>query len=174
MRDRMERLVVLPFSIACVSPSSVAVSESQRKKTKQEPNTASTGGDQCLSGGQKKNSIGFLSLPKPNISSGFQRLLKGFKTFSQFFLYKEQEEEVAQLDMEIGFPTDVKHVTHIGWDGSTTTTTTPTIKGWDNLMTPELLPFPQISLRQFDLAVAAAQSDSDAPFAQQGSSIRLS
>ncbi|CAI9755115.1 unnamed protein product [Fraxinus pennsylvanica] len=38
-------------------------------------------------------------------------IYKGFKyTLSQFFVVKERE-------MEIGFPTDVKHVAHIGWDG---------------------------------------------------------
>ncbi|CAI9787881.1 unnamed protein product [Fraxinus pennsylvanica] len=38
-------------------------------------------------------------------------IYKGFKyTLSQIFVVKERE-------MEIGFPTDVKHVAHIGWDG---------------------------------------------------------
>ncbi|KAI4312018.1 hypothetical protein MLD38_036875 [Melastoma candidum] len=37
---------------------------------------------------------------------------KGFKFISQMFVLKEQE-----IEMEIGCPTDVKHVTHIGWDG---------------------------------------------------------
>ena len=58
--------------------------------------------------------------------------------------------------MEIGFPTDVKHVTHIGWDGSSTN-----IKGWENLTTPDqlLANFPTISLRQFELAMAAQAHD---------------
>ncbi|CAK9187768.1 unnamed protein product [Ilex paraguariensis] len=38
-------------------------------------------------------------------------IYKGFKYISQIFVVKEQE-------MDIGYPTDVKHVTHIGWDGS--------------------------------------------------------
>ncbi|KAG6754671.1 hypothetical protein POTOM_040465 [Populus tomentosa] len=37
-------------------------------------------------------------------------LCKGFKYISQIFVVKERE-------MEIGYPTDVKHVAHIGWDG---------------------------------------------------------
>ncbi|XP_047959034.1 CRIB domain-containing protein RIC10 isoform X1 [Salvia hispanica] len=42
-------------------------------------------------------------------------LYKGFKyTISQFFVVKERE-------LEIGYPTDVKHVAHIGWDGSSGT-----------------------------------------------------
>lgn len=38
-------------------------------------------------------------------------LLKGFKFLSQIFVHKEHE-------MEIGYPTDVRHVAHIGWDSS--------------------------------------------------------
>lgn len=39
-------------------------------------------------------------------------IYKGFKyTLSQIFVVKERE-------MEIGYPTDVKHLAHIGWDGS--------------------------------------------------------
>ncbi|KAI4304283.1 hypothetical protein MLD38_039816 [Melastoma candidum] len=37
-------------------------------------------------------------------------IYKGFKFLSQIFVVKERE-------MEIGYPTDVKHVAHIGWDG---------------------------------------------------------
>ncbi|XP_010923956.2 CRIB domain-containing protein RIC10 [Elaeis guineensis] len=38
-------------------------------------------------------------------------LFKGFKSITQIFVAKEHE-------MEIGYPTDVKHVAHIGWDGA--------------------------------------------------------
>ncbi|GAB4826629.1 hypothetical protein Ancab_033524 [Ancistrocladus abbreviatus] len=37
-------------------------------------------------------------------------ICKGFKYISHLFVVKERE-------MEIGYPTDVKHVAHIGWDG---------------------------------------------------------
>ncbi|KAL6992731.1 hypothetical protein U1Q18_010846 [Sarracenia purpurea var. burkii] len=37
-------------------------------------------------------------------------IYKGFKYISQIFVVKERE-------IEIGYPTDVKHVSHIGWDG---------------------------------------------------------
>ncbi|CAK9167733.1 unnamed protein product [Ilex paraguariensis] len=60
--------------------------------------------------------------------------------------------EEMEMEMEIGLPTDVKHVTHIGWDGSTTTNP---VKGWENFKAPEILSFPSISLRQFELAMAA-------------------
>ncbi|XP_011096104.1 CRIB domain-containing protein RIC10 [Sesamum indicum] len=37
-------------------------------------------------------------------------IYKGFKYMSQIFVVKDRE-------IEIGCPTDVKHVAHIGWDG---------------------------------------------------------
>lgn len=68
---------------------------------------------------------------------------------------------MEEMDMEIGFPTDVKHVTHIGWDGSTTT-----MKTWDDLKAPDLFSLPSISLRQFELAMTA---QADAPHANSSS-----
>ncbi|RZC80221.1 hypothetical protein C5167_042804 [Papaver somniferum] len=41
-------------------------------------------------------------------------LLKGLRYISQIF---EKEDEEEEEEMQIGFPTDVKHVAHIGWDG---------------------------------------------------------
>ena len=66
-------------------------------------------------------------------------------------VYKEEIEE-TEKEMEIGFPTDVKHVTHIGLDGSRTINP---VKGWENLNPPEVLSFPSISLNQFELAMAS-------------------
>ncbi|KAK9288703.1 hypothetical protein L1049_017166 [Liquidambar formosana] len=107
-------------------------------------------GEESSSAGLRMNhSFGFLELPKPNISNGIHRLIRRFKSFSQLFVFEEVEME---KEMEIGFPTDVKHVTHIGWDGSTSTNP---VKGWENLKAPEILAFPSISLRQFELAMAA-------------------
>ncbi|XP_059632832.1 CRIB domain-containing protein RIC4-like isoform X1 [Cornus florida] len=165
MRNRMERLVVLPaFSIGCVSHASVAVVDTnQSKKSKSESSTTVTRrqeGDESSSGVNMKNSRGnFLALPKPNISNGIHRLIRSFRNFSQLFVYKEEMEEMEEMEMEIGLPTDVKHVTHIGWDGSTTTNP---VKGWENLKTPEILSFPTISLMQFELAMAS-QADQPQP-----------
>ncbi|CAM8893607.1 unnamed protein product [Rhodiola kirilowii] len=39
---------------------------------------------------------------------------KGLKFITQIFVVKERE-------IEIGYPTDVKHVAHIGWDGASGT-----------------------------------------------------
>lgn len=44
------------------------------------------------------------------MASKIKGIYKGFKYITQIFVVKERE-------MEIGYPTDVKHVAHIGWDG---------------------------------------------------------
>ncbi|XP_068664881.1 CRIB domain-containing protein RIC6-like isoform X2 [Aristolochia californica] len=46
----------------------------------------------------------------PQMTTKMKGLLKGLRYISQIFDNKEQE-------MQIGLPTDVKHVAHIGWDG---------------------------------------------------------
>ncbi|KAK2991083.1 hypothetical protein RJ640_022469 [Escallonia rubra] len=71
-----------------------------------------------------------------------------------FPVYKEDTKE-----MEIGFPTDVKHVAHIGWDGSTTTNP---VKGWESVHKPEVL-FPSISLKQFEEAMAEQLMETQSP-----------
>lgn len=83
MRGRMERYVVLPFSVGCASYSSIAVCDNQHKKTKDESNPSAQGDH--LSGEEMKNSLGSLPIQKANISSGLHRLMKGFKSFSQIF-----------------------------------------------------------------------------------------
>uniref|UniRef100_M1B6F4 Desiccation-associated protein n=2 Tax=Solanum tuberosum TaxID=4113 RepID=M1B6F4_SOLTU len=45
------------------------------------------------------------------MSTKVKGLLKGLRYISQVF------DEDKEKDMQIGFPTDVKHVAHIGWDG---------------------------------------------------------
>ncbi|KAE8734093.1 CRIB domain-containing protein RIC2 [Hibiscus syriacus] len=164
MKERMERLVVLPFSTGCSSQESVAVGKKAPRKPKPEPSGQDpTMGEDSSSRGRTKNSFGRFSLSKPNISIGIHRLVKiTIKSFSELFVYKEIEEGTAE--MEIGYPTDVKHVTHIGLDGTTMTTTTSTtttssnpFKGWQYLspMDRNFIAFPSISLRQFELAMAA-------------------
>ncbi|GMI93327.1 hypothetical protein HRI_003002000 [Hibiscus trionum] len=46
--------------------------------------------------------------------SKIKGIYKSFKSISKIFVVKERE-------MEIGYPTDVKHVAHVGWDGSSGT-----------------------------------------------------
>jgi hypothetical protein len=63
------------------------------------------------------------------------RLLRGFKNLSQIFaVYDEDDEEEEEREMVIGLPTDVKHVAHIGWDGSTSTTTS--LRSWNRAPPP--------------------------------------
>ncbi|KAE8712286.1 CRIB domain-containing protein RIC2 [Hibiscus syriacus] len=160
MKERMERLVVLPFSTGCSSQASVAVGKSPPRKPEPEPSDQDpTMGEDCSSKGRTKNSFGWFSLSKPNISSGIHRLVRiTVKSFSQLFVYKEIEEVTAE--MKIGYPTDVKHVTHIGLDGTTTTTTNASnnpLKGWQDFspMDRNFIAFPSIPLRHFELAMAA-------------------
>ncbi|KAG1370102.1 putative GDT1-like protein 4 [Cocos nucifera] len=119
---------------------------------------ANAGGEEeSLSSAKMKTSLGLISLPRRNISAGLQRLIKSLKTLSQLFaVYKEEDEEM-EMEMEIGFPTDVQHVAHIGWDGSNSLST---IKSWDGA--PELLSLPSLSLGQFEPAMPA---QADGPLA---------
>jgi len=48
------------------------------------------------------------------VAAGVSRLMKGIKSLSLMFAGDEEEEE---REMVIGYPTDVQHVGHIGWDG---------------------------------------------------------
>lgn len=54
--------------------------------------------------------------------------------------------EEFDKEIEIGLPTDVKHVTHIGIDGSASNSIP--IKGWEDLTSP-------VSLQQFELSMAS-------------------
>ncbi|KAF8015391.1 hypothetical protein BT93_H1025 [Corymbia citriodora subsp. variegata] len=127
MRDRMERLVLLPFAVGCMSESSVAIATQNPRRSKnvdlpplrtdQEMTDRDKEEEGNLSDESMKSSFNLMALPKPNISTGIQRLFKGVRSFSHLFAYKEEDMEEEQMDIEIGLPTDVKHVTHIGWDG---------------------------------------------------------
>ncbi|KAJ0247494.1 CRIB domain-containing protein RIC2 [Hirschfeldia incana] len=112
MKDRIERFVVLPFSLGCSTQSSVAVAAAHQHK---KPN-------QLIE--RKEESGLFLKEETKienngaNISDGFYKLVRSFKSISHFFIRYEEEREA---EMEIGLPTDVKHLSHIGVDGTMTT-----------------------------------------------------
>ncbi|KAJ4882681.1 CRIB domain-containing protein RIC4 [Raphanus sativus] len=133
MRDRMERLVVLPFSVGCISDSSVDVLSPLSKHHHHHHHHSPQGIRDQEEEENMKNVFKFLAVSKPEISTGINRLFKSFKTISQLFAYKEEEEseegETSGL-MEIGAPTNVKHVSHIGWESS---------REWKDLIPPELL-----------------------------------
>nr|XP_043635075.1 CRIB domain-containing protein RIC4-like [Erigeron canadensis] len=160
MRDIMERFLVLPFSMGCVSKTTKGVVESktQCKEQNYQPKQLATRiqDGKCSSGMKIKNSWGFVTLRRSNISRGLRRLiLDTFQSFSRIISHKDAN-EIQTMELEIGFPTDVKHVTHIGYDGSMTTNP---VKNWDHIETPEIHSFPTISLKQFEQAMAA-QSES--------------
>lgn len=67
----------------------------------------------------------------------------------------EEDEDEAEVEMEIGFPTDVQHVAHIGLDGKSS---------WDDMAPPsEFLPLPSFSMKQFELTMAAQAGSAAAP-----------
>ncbi|KAK4803071.1 hypothetical protein SAY86_001274 [Trapa natans] len=89
-----------------------------------------------------KGSMRSLSFRKTNISTGIHRMFKGFKNISHMFAYKEESEE-EETAIQIGLPTDVKHITHIGWDGLSANYDHDQMKScrWDGLFAdPHLLP----------------------------------
>ncbi|CAH8275038.1 unnamed protein product [Arabidopsis lyrata] len=54
-------------------------------------------------------------------STKMKSLLKGLRYISQVFAIESEKEQ----EMQIGNPTDVKHVAHIGWDGPSDNATAP-------------------------------------------------
>ncbi|XP_072999659.1 CRIB domain-containing protein RIC4-like [Typha latifolia] len=132
MRGRkMDKFVVLPFSAGCASQSSIDVVGDQPKKLQEEPTPLPP-----PSGEKPRGSVGL-----------FAKLIKSLKSLSQLLVvYGEYEEEV-EMEMEIGFPTDVQHVGHIGWDGFNNVTS---MKSWDGAP-HEFLSLPSIKIQQFEM-----------------------
>ncbi|KAH0451102.1 hypothetical protein IEQ34_021794 [Dendrobium chrysotoxum] len=153
MRERMERFVGFPFSVSCVSQSSVDVVEAshpRRSRSERAPSTPPIN-EETSDRDQAKMTTKGLS-GAINISAGIHKaVMKGIKSFSQLFFEREPENE---LDiMEIGYPTDVQHVAHVGVDGSTVAGL-DAMDGWST-KAPDQLSFflPPLSLRQFELAM---------------------
>lgn len=157
MREKLERFSGFPFSVSCVSHSSVDVLDAhpRRSKTEQAPpvlasNTQykvvsqanfSTPFIQLLSAfiyGIAVAEESEVKLKGANLSAGIQKaIMKGIKSVSQLFSEREEEE----MEIEIGFPTDVQHVAHIGLDGS---------------IASELFSALPVPLKQLELAVSHA------------------
>ncbi|XP_076956100.1 CRIB domain-containing protein RIC4-like [Bidens hawaiensis] len=153
----MERFLVLPISMGCISKSTTGAIESNKCKAQNTPKHHVTYGKRS-SNMKSKKSWGIVS--RSTISRGIQRLiLETFKSFTRILKYSDVEEIEMEKELEIGYPTDVKHVTHIGYDGSMTTNP---MKNWENIETPEIHSFPSISLKQFEHAMAA-QSENNPP-----------
>ncbi|CAM8891922.1 unnamed protein product [Rhodiola kirilowii] len=142
-RDMLERLALLPFSGGCISQYGTEVLDQQCAKRsrsvvkwqsprKQEDEYICS---QALLYESMKNSApgSFMPIPRSNISHGLQRLLKNIKSMSKLFANKD---ETYDPNLQIGLPTNVKHVTHIGWDGPETSNL---INGWEALLQPPKL-----------------------------------
>ncbi|KAK9075176.1 hypothetical protein SSX86_003496 [Deinandra increscens subsp. villosa] len=136
MKDRMERLIILPFTVGCVSSSGVEVCIQHERRPKEHVNSAHTvcrSMEEDVKELPKDNSSsnndnddeemvkGLWKVSKPNIYIGFHRLTRTIKTLSHSLVFKEEVEQAQEMEMEIGLPTDVKHVTHVGFDGPLTT-----------------------------------------------------
>ncbi|CAL0318800.1 unnamed protein product [Lupinus luteus] len=150
MRKHMKRFIVLSFFLGCASHSSVELGAPQRTEEDSKgtivPRREEEDRSKIITAKMKESKayFGNLVLAKSNdIAAGIQRIMMGIKSLSQLFFEKED------IEMEIGYPTNVKHVTHIGLDGSNTTNH---VKGcWNNLKAPPLSP---ISFKQFELNMA--------------------
>ena len=73
--------------------------------------------------------------------------------------------EESEKDMEIGFPTDVKHVTHIGLNGSASCS--PIMGSRDNHFSPhDLFTFPTVSSGQCVVLPMETQAAAGSPLVQ--------
>lgn len=169
-RGRRDRFIVIPFSSTCRSAASVDVVQSKKP--------------QGAGGSGEGTSAAVIKPAKGESLSLVARLLRGFKNLSHqiFAVYDEEDEDEEEPEMVIGLPTDVKHVAHIGWDGSTSTTSS--VRSWNRAAPPpgtapaaasastsasasssssaappppQAQP-PSLSARQFELAMAAQAS----------------
>ncbi|GAB2267059.1 CRIB domain-containing protein [Dionaea muscipula] len=146
-RIRIELLpIILPLSMGRTSERPPERTSRQQSRTR--PLSAT-----------RTSSLALIALTKLSISREFRRFIRTLKSLPQLFVYKDDEMETEEVEMDIGFPTDVKHLTHIGFDGSTSTKKNYMRKSWEDSSTPEIIHFPSVSLRQFELAMAS-QADS--------------
>ncbi|XP_062197878.1 uncharacterized protein LOC133900683 [Phragmites australis] len=92
--------------------------------------------------------------------AGIRKIIKSFKSLSHIFeIYKEDdddEDEDMDMGIEIGLPTDVQHVTHIGLDGSTNMSSLRGLEGARELLSLSNL----TTLEQFELAMASLAAPS--------------
>ncbi|RAL47526.1 hypothetical protein DM860_011264 [Cuscuta australis] len=109
--NRVERFRILPFSMGCASLSSVAVAHPHHKPNRVLQEWMEEDNRKEIREEEEDGEEKIISVPK------LQRLLKNL---SQLLSSKEEEEEEEEERMEIGHPTDVKHVAHVGLEDETT------------------------------------------------------
>uniref|UniRef100_A0A0E0R8A1 CRIB domain-containing protein n=1 Tax=Oryza rufipogon TaxID=4529 RepID=A0A0E0R8A1_ORYRU len=90
--------------------------------------------------------------------AGIRKLIKSFKSLSHIFeVYKEDDEDEDSMNIEIGFPTDVQHVAHIGLDGSSSMSS---LRGLQE-EARELLSMSSLTMEQFEFAMASLAAHKD-------------
>ncbi|XP_037444495.1 CRIB domain-containing protein RIC4-like [Triticum dicoccoides] len=118
-----------PFSIGCMSQSAVAVAHPLGKKPpapapqpqadNPSSSTTTTATAQERGAGEESSedkARTAAAAAAGTVTAGVQRLLRGIKTFFAAYDVDEEEDDEEQ-EIVIGYPTDVQHVGHIGWDG---------------------------------------------------------
>ncbi|KAG7598427.1 CRIB domain [Arabidopsis suecica] len=119
MKDRMERFLILPFSLGCSTQSCVAVATTHQHK---KPNQLIKRREEGDENGSFKKEYTKMDNSSANISDGtIYNVIQSFKSFTRIFIRYEEETKEREAEIEIGFPTDVKHLSHIGVDGTMTT-----------------------------------------------------
>ncbi|KQJ88522.1 uncharacterized protein LOC100821144 [Brachypodium distachyon] len=98
--------------------------------------------------------------------AGIRKLIKSFRSLSHIFeIYKDDgDEDDDEDDIQIGFPTDVQHVAHIGLDGSSSSNVAGLIRGREEAGAScrELLSLStNLSLEQFEFAMASLAAHRD-------------
>ncbi|XP_039850506.1 CRIB domain-containing protein RIC4-like isoform X2 [Panicum virgatum] len=175
-QQQPRRFIAIPFSSGCRSHSSVDVVDTSRHAGKKPHPQGGASARPAATAGKGESLVA--------------RLLRGFKNLSQIFAVYDEEDEEEEREMVIGLPTDVKHVAHIGWDGSTSTTTS--LRSWNRAAPPPPpassssssastsaaappqqqqhqppeqypLPLPALDMRQFELAMAAQAAGTSGP-----------
>ncbi|KAG6384497.1 hypothetical protein SASPL_155688 [Salvia splendens] len=113
----------------------------QAKRTKMRSNTRKM---------KKAYLVKFEEPSKPIGDSKIPEAVQESQELSQSFVYKDELED-TEMGMEIGLPTDVKHVTHIGLDGCASSILS---KGWNNLTQSRYDHLPSFSSTPLQLAMA--------------------
>lgn len=139
MKDRRggggggDRFAVFPFSMGCMSQSAVSVADPSEKKAQAQgdPSSSSSSATGAATtattathqAGSSEEGVKAAAAATPGlVAAGVSRLMKGIRSLSHMFAaYDGEEEEEEEREMVIGYPTDVQHVGHIGWDGRNST-----------------------------------------------------
>lgn len=176
-----ERFAVFPFSMGCMSQSAVSVADPGDKKAQGDPSSTAAATVARAGAGSSEEGAGEAMTKEKAVAAaaatttpglvaaGVSRLMKGIRSLSQMFAGEDddgggggedEEEEEEEREMVIGYPTDVQHVGHIGWDGhnSKAGAAAAAMAGMVNAFS---LPS-SLSLRHLDMAIDRAAAHASA------------